>query len=344
MSKLRSVLVGTAHWAEVHAAAYGDCSEVEVVGLCGHRNVERLNSLAEKYAIPECSLNLDELLAKTEPDLLDIACNPHFRLEGVQAAMRPHIKLINIEKPMALTPEDAYEIERLCLENGKLLTVNHQKKYLPAWRGVKEAIASGAIGEVSFIRVTCQGNLLEQGTHLVDLALFYNDYSPVSWVMGQIDELEGLEKASAAAPDAAVATLCFENGVRAAMTFGSVGYDIPGAANKWMQFAAEIYGSLGHAKVALNTTWELTTYADGKTVGGEASWDKNYSRAVTEHLDEVARYARDPARGHLSELSRSMVSFQVIMAIYASGCGGGRIELDQRFDNSLIDRLNGLQA
>jgi predicted dehydrogenase len=178
----------------------------------------------------------------------------------------------------------------------------------------------------------------------VDLALFYNDYSPVSWVMGQIDELEGLEKESAGAPDAAVATLSFENGVQAAMTFGSVGYEIPGAANKWMQFAVEVYGSLGHAKVGLNSTWELTTYADGKTASGEASWDKNYARALAEHLDEAARYARDPVRGHLSELSKSMISFQVIMAIYASGCGGGRIELPQRFDNCLIDRMNALRG
>ena len=344
MSKLRAVLVGTAHWAETHVRAYAACSEVELVGLCGHNNVTRLNELVEKYDIPEHGRDLSALLEKTKPDMLDVACNPHFRLGAVQAAMVPSVRLINLEKPMALTPDDAYEIERLCLENGKLLTINHQKKFLPAWRGVKEAIASGAIGDVGFIRATCQGNLLEQGTHLVDLAMFYNDYSPVSWVMGQIDELEGLEKVSAAAPDAAVAMLCFENGVQATMTFGSVGYDILGVDNKWMQFAVEIYGSLGHAKVALNTTWELTTYADGKTVGGEASWVKNFTRAVTEHLDEAARYVRDPARGHLSELSKSMISFQVIMAIYASGCGGGRIELPQRFDNCLIDNLAELRG
>jgi predicted dehydrogenase len=341
---MKAVLVGTGGWAEAHAAAYRDCTEVELVGICGHRNVERLNGLAEKYAVPERSLNLRELLAKTEPDILDLACNPHFRLEGVRAAMVPHIKLINLEKPLALTPEDAYEIERLCLESDKLLTVNHQKKFLPAWRKAKDTIAAGAIGEIDFMRATCQGNLLEQGTHLVDMTLFFNDYCPVNWVMGQIGELQGLDKEGASAPDAAAATICFDNRVRATMELGSVGREIPGETNKWMHFSVEAYGSRGHVKVTLNTTWELSTYADGGTVVEESSWDKHYLRALTAHLDAAARYAQDPAEGHVSDLAKSLASFQVIMAIYASACDGGRIELPRRFDDQLIARLQQLRT
>jgi predicted dehydrogenase len=344
VSKLRAVLVGTGGWAAAHAAAYRDCMEAELVGICGHCNVERLNKLAETYGVPECSLDLHRLLARTEPDILDVACNPHFRLEGVRAALRPHIKLINLEKPLALTPEDAYEIERLCLTNNKLLTVNHQKKFLPAWRKAKDTIAAGTIGTVEFVRATCQGNLLEQGTHLVDMTLFYNNYCPASWVMGQVGELEGLDKEGASAPDAAVATLCFENGVRAVMSFGSVGHALPGETNKWYQFSVEVYGSLGHVKVSLNRTLEIVTYADGRQVVEESSWEKNYQRALTAHLDAAARYARNPAEGHISDLGNSLASFQVIMAIYASACELGRIALPRRFDRQLMARLRELRA
>ena len=76
----------------------------------------------------------------------------------------------------------------------------------------------------------------------------------------------------------------------------------------------------------------------------EASWDKHYLQALTEHLDAVARYARNPAEGHISDLAKSLDSFQVIMAIYASGCGGGRIELPQRFDDHLMTRLQQLRT
>ena len=343
MAKLKSVLVGTGNWAKAHATAYGNCTEVELDGICGHSNLDRLNLLAEECAIPECSLDLGELLARTKPDMLDIACNPHFRLEGVKAAMIPSIKVINVEKPLALTPGDAYEIERLCKENDKLLTVNHQKKFLPAWKTAKEFVASGGIGETGFIRASCQGNLLEQGTHLVDMALFFNDYNPVSWVMGQIDELEGLDKPAASAPDSAMAIVCAENGVRSVLTFGSIGHEVPGSGPKWYHFTLEAYGSEGHVKVGLNTKVEMISYRDGKTVAEESSWTKDFLLGLTRHLDAVAQYAKDPAQGHWSNLDNSMQSFQVIMGIYASGCGDGRVEFPRRFDNQLMDRLEQLR-
>ena len=94
---MRAVLVGTG-WGTTHAAAYHNCKEVKLVGICGHRNVDRLNALADEYQIPQRSLNLDELLAKKEPDILDIATNPHYRLEGVRATMIASITSISPEQ------------------------------------------------------------------------------------------------------------------------------------------------------------------------------------------------------------------------------------------------------
>ena len=339
MSKLRSLLVGTGGWAETHAKAYQLCSEVELAGVCGHRNTERLDHVANTYGIPNRSTDLEGLIRETEPDMLDIACNPCFRLKGVRAAMVPSVRLINLEKPLALAPHDAYEIERLCVENGKLLTVNHQTKFIPSWRKARLAIADGKIGDVRFIRSSCQGNLLEQGTHIVDATMSFVDYSPVRWVMGQVDELEGFDKDSAGAPDAAMATLCFEGGVRATMDFGSTGAEIPGEANKWHNYWSEVYGTKGHIRITLNKTMETVIYDGGAAEVEESSWDKHSIQAEAEHLDEAARYASDPERGHISDLRRSMASFNAIMAVYASASGGGRVALPRRFEDDVLTRL-----
>lgn len=342
--RMRAVLYGTGDWAEAHIRAYGLGRELQLVGLCGHQNAAKLNALADKYAIPERALDLTALVRATRPEVVDIAGNPHYRLEGVRAALASgDVKLVNLEKPLALTPGDAYEIARLCSEREVLLTVNHQKKYLPAWRAAKEAIASGVIGRLEFLRCTCKGNLLEQGTHLVDMALHFNDYAPVSWVMGQIDELQGLDKPQASAPDAAIAALCFANGVRATLYCGSVGYEIPGETNKWYHFAVEAYGSAGHVKVSLNQSLSITTYSDGRTTTAESSWTKGFVQAIADHLDDAAHYAAHPARGHLSSLEHSLASFEVIMAIYASGCGDGRVALPRRFDDGLLGRVEGMR-
>jgi predicted dehydrogenase len=342
--KTRALLVGTGGWAETHLRAYGACEQIELAALVGHRNEERLRALAETYAVPVASLGLAEALKRVEPDMVDFACNPHFRLEGVRAAMQPSVKLINLEKPMALAPSEAYEIAALCRSHGKRLTINHQKKYLPAWRHAKELIAAGELGDLEHLRATCRGNLLEQGTHLVDMVLHYNDYQPVSWVMGQIDELEGLDKPGASAPDAALACLAFENGVRAILTIGSLGHALPGESNKWHQFAVEAYGTRGHLRVTLNKTLEFVSYAKGETWREPSSWDEGYVQAVAQHLTDAARYAQNPEVGHISDLERSLASFNVIMAIYASGCGDGMVRLPQRFSDDLIARLEARRS
>ena len=339
MKKLRSVLVGTGGWAETHAKAYQISKDVELVGICGHQNTERLDKLAEDYGIPDRSMDLGGLLERTQPDILDIACNPHFRLDGVRKAIISSIKLINLEKPLALAPSEAYEIEKLCLENNKLLTVNHQTKFIPSWKKAKSIISAGKIGEIKLIRASCQGNLLEQGTHLVDATMFFNEYCPVRWVMGQVDELEGLEKVSAAAPDAAIATMCFENGVRAVLDFGTVGGEISAETGKWHNYWVEIYGSRGHIKITLNDTMETVIYENGISVTEESSWDSYYIVAQAGHIDAAARYISDPNQGHISCLSNSLASFNAIMGIYASAGGEGRVTLPRRFDDGMIARL-----
>ena len=342
--KQRAVLMGTGGWAETHIRAYQSCEHVELVGLCGHANRERLLTLCRQYAIPEHSLDLAELVSRTQPDIVDIACNPHYRLEGVSAGLQPSVKLFNVEKPLALVPSEAYRIRDVCRQADKLLTVNHQKKFLPAWRKARDTIVSGELGEIRSMRATCQGNLLEQGTHLVDMALFYREYGPISWVMAQIGELEGLDKPGASAPDSAMALVCFGDGVRLAMTLGSIGHTIPGESNKWHQYAIEVYGSEGHLVVTLNRTLEIATYSTGDRRVEESSWSKHFVEAETAHLDAAALYAQDPARGHVSSLDNSMASFDTIMAMYASGCGHERVFLPRDFDDSILERLAELRT
>src|SRR5690606_31415020 len=101
--KLRSVLIGTSGWGEAHIKAYQQCSHVELIGLCGARNAEALNRLADQYHIPHRSLDLQSMLQQLQPDMLDVSCNPHFRVEAVKAAAEAgSVRIVNLEKPIAL--------------------------------------------------------------------------------------------------------------------------------------------------------------------------------------------------------------------------------------------------
>ena len=337
----KAVLVGTGGWAAAHAEAYLICENIQLAGICGHSNMDRLKEMAHRYDIPDYSLDLRSLLLATQPDILDVSANPHFRLQAVQEAVRHEsIKLINLEKPMALMPEDAYEIAELCKRYNKLLTINHQKKFLPAWQKAYSLIASGALGELRHIRATCRGNVLEQGTHLLDMALHFNQYEPIEWVMGQIGALDGLDKEGASAPDEAAAVLHARNGVRIYMECGAVGRTISAKDNKWLQFSLEAYGTEGHLNIGLNQTLAFTRYADGSTHVEESSWDLHYRDAQARHLRSLADYIQNPAAGHISDLERSLSSFEIVMAIYASGVQSGRIALPRKFSNQLMEEMS----
>ncbi|MFC5647966.1 Gfo/Idh/MocA family protein [Paenibacillus solisilvae] len=343
MEPKKSLLVGT-KWGETHAKAYRLCRDIRLVGICGHSNAEQLEAMRKEYNIPYASFNLAELIELTRPDVIDVACNPHYRLEAVQIAVNfDYVKLINLEKPVSLTPQDAYEIERLCREHNKLLTVNHQKKRLPAWCKAKAIIESGEIGIVEFFRASCQGNILEQGTHLMDMVMFFNGYPSIRWVSGQVEELEGMNKSAGAAPDSAVAQICFENDVRASFEFGSCGRDLPGESNKWFRFFVEAYGSRGKIRIGLNSNLETFIYGDdklpGRTTVEPSEWGVHYVQAMADHLDSLSRYIDQPEKGHMSDLDKSMMSFQAIMGVYKSSLDGGFVQFPQKFQENLVDRL-----
>ena len=343
MKKLRCVVVGTGEWGQTHIGAYEQCRNVELAGLCDPINAEQLAQVADRFGIAERSTDLAELIEKTHADMTDVACNPHYRLEPVRiAAGFDSVKLVNVEKPLALDPGDAYAIARICREAGKRLTVNHQKKFLPAWAKAREAIDSGHIGKMQFLRASCQGNILEQGTHLVDMLLCFNAYRPIRWVMGQVGELEGFDKEQASAPDAAVAVIAFDDDSRGYLTFGSVGHNVPEETFKWWHFVCEAYGDEGHVHVSLNKTLRIVRYGDGQITEQPADWEGNYIAAVAAHLDAAAAYAEDPSVGHPSDLEKSLASFDAVMAIYESARSHRRVDLPWRADDNLVEDVKRL--
>ena len=337
--KVRALLIGTGYWAERHIMAYGLCREVELAGLVGHSDEARLLALTAQYGIPRGFMSAEEAIAAVKPELVDIAGSPQYRLEGVRACVGKGVRLVNLEKPMALTPGEAYAIEKVCRENGLLLTVNHQKKFNAPWAKAQRLIRDGAIGRTRFFRATCKGNILEQGTHLVDMLLFFHNYAPIEWLMAQVADLEGFGKPKTPAPDSAAVEIAFADGVRGYLDIGNNGWEIPGETEKWFKMAVEAYGDRGHLSVQLNQQLTVTPYADSRTTVEPSRWDDTFLQGLADHLDAAARYSRDPKVGHVSDLDRSMMSFQAVMGICASAAGAGKIGFPCRFEEDPMAAL-----
>lgn len=338
--KLKVVLVGTKGWADAHAKAYQASDSIELVGICGHSNTERLNELADRYQIATRSLDLAILLQETSPDIVDIVSSADARLELIKVAVRfPGVKLINIEKPLALTPSEAYEIEELCSTHGKMVLVNHQHKYLPAWRKAQQLLRDNAIGEIEFIRASTKVNIMEQGSHLIDMVMYFNDFSPVRWVMGQTGPSEGKDSSSIIAPDEAMASILFANGVRTTIECGAFARSLKGETNPFYHIGVDVYGTEGHLKIALNQSLEVRNYITGEHTIEKSSWEDSYMDALIDYVNSIPGHVANPQAGHICDLAHAMLSYQVIMAIYHTAEYGGKVELPHRFEDSIVERF-----
>ena len=94
------------------------------------------------------------MLAESKPDIAAI-CPRHIHehRDMIVAAIEAGVKGIYVEKPFVRTLAEADEIVRLCAEKGVRLAIAHRNRYHPVLDVVKQAVASGEIGELREVRV-----------------------------------------------------------------------------------------------------------------------------------------------------------------------------------------------
>lgn len=115
---------------------------------------ERRNAIREMYDIPEemCHTSWEELLARPKfADLVVIATMDRDHFAPAMAAIEKGYDLL-LEKPMGATPEECAVIERAAKEKGVLVLVCHVLRFTAFFRGLKNLIDGGLIGDVVHIQ------------------------------------------------------------------------------------------------------------------------------------------------------------------------------------------------
>jgi predicted dehydrogenase len=83
-------------------------------------------------------------------------------------------------------------------------------------------LEAGDLGRLQRIEVHVHANLLDMGTHLIDMAFMLNRECPARWVMGQVDTREVKRWFGVPFEWAAAASIGFDNDVHAAVRSGGV--------------------------------------------------------------------------------------------------------------------------
>ena len=132
------------------------------------------------------STDLDALLEAVRPDIVVIATPPSVRLNlAERVAAHPEVRAIVVEKPLALTLEEADEVLKVCSDHDVQLAVFHQLPFCDEFARLRTAIGEGELGDLHSLHAYCYGNLFDQGSHMADLLRWLMPNRKPEWVMAQ---------------------------------------------------------------------------------------------------------------------------------------------------------------
>lgn len=198
---LHIALVGCGRISERHAELLGNgqVAHARLAAVCDV-NIDKARRLGERYGVPWYA-DMHELAAKkNRVDIISILTPSGLHAEHV-IALAPYKKHLIVEKPMALSLDDADAMIRICDENGVKLFVIKQNRFNLPVRKLKEALINKRFGKLVLgtIRVRwCRDQAYYdldkwRGTWAFDGGVFANQASHhidlLEWMMGDVESV-----------------------------------------------------------------------------------------------------------------------------------------------------------
>ena len=139
MKRLRVAGVGAGYFSQFHLQGWRAIPETELVGW-SDRDVSRVKGLAAFSSV-------EELLKKTQPDLVDVVTPPETHLELVRACAAHGVPVI-CQKPLAPTYDEAVKVVEAAAREGIPLVVHENFRWQPWYREARRFIEGGKLGKL----------------------------------------------------------------------------------------------------------------------------------------------------------------------------------------------------
>ncbi|OQY85467.1 MAG: hypothetical protein B6D41_14285 [Chloroflexi bacterium UTCFX4] len=149
MDRLRLGLVGYGYWGPNLARNFHQLPEAWLVA-CADADNARLAEAARLYSLQQTANDARALIENPTLDALVIATPARSHFELVSQALNAG-KHVLVEKPLALTSDDARALTDLAQKNNRVLMVGHTFEYNPAVWKIQELLDAGALGELYYI-------------------------------------------------------------------------------------------------------------------------------------------------------------------------------------------------
>lgn len=246
-------------------------------------------------------------------------------------------KHVIIEKPIALSLQDAKEIISLAREMNTLVLVCHQLRYLPLMQKVKQLIEEGYFGELYAATATLRlnrqadyytsadwkgtwesdgGMLINQGIHYVDLLV---------WLMGDVRSVYGdiqTKEPYKETEDIALGILTFENKAKGLIEANII------TKPETIGYHLSVFGQKGSICIGGKGFNEI----DHCFVEGYPTLEAELREIQVDHDERVPMYenfyyALTGEEELLMCAEESIAALEAIFALYTSDQKGERIDL-----------------
>ncbi|MGN0179389.1 MAG: Gfo/Idh/MocA family protein [Monoglobaceae bacterium] len=290
--KLKFGIFGCGMIANFHAEALKNIDEAELVCAADNK-IECAEVFAKKYGIKACG-SYKELLENADAVCI---CTPSgLHAEGAAEALEKG-KHVVLEKPMALTSEEADRVIDISRKSGGFLTVISQLRFSEDVQRVKKLVDENAFGKLIFCDLYMKyyrteeyfrssawkgtfkfdggGALMNQGIHGVDL---------LQYIVGEPKIIKGKVKTlshDVEVEDTAVAMLEFKNGAIGVIEASTCAY--PGFERK-----IEIIGDKGYVVLTENKITEIMLNGK-KSINKKEKSEKNSANDPTAISYEMHR-------------------------------------------------------
>jgi len=146
MEKLKVGIVGSAFVSNLHAEAFQEVAEAEIVAVCSP-NKSHVEDFSRKWKIPTALTDYRKLMDRKDVDVVAVGIPNHLHREVVVAAAQAG-KHIILEKPIAHTLADADAMIAACKEHKVKLMYAETICFSPKYVRAKQLVAENAIGDL----------------------------------------------------------------------------------------------------------------------------------------------------------------------------------------------------
>lgn len=344
MQRTKVAVLGAGFVSNIHLESYHRfVPNAEVIAVYS-RNINKAKAFAENYNIPKWYDDLDKIISESGCEVIDV-CLPNYLHAGAALKAAGAGKHIIIEKPLAITLEEADAMINACKRANVKLMYAEELCFAPKYERVRQMVNEGAIGNIYMLKQAEKhsgphsdwfydieraggGVLMDMGCHAIAWFRWMLNNSKAISVYATMDTV--LHKERTKAEDNSVVIIEFENGVTAV------------AENSWakhggMDDRCEVYGTggvvyadlfmgnsaiayskqgYGYAMEKADTTigWSFTVF--------EEVFNQGYPHELKHFIDCVQQDKQPVVTG---EDGRAVL--EIIYAAYASAASGKKIML-----------------